>query len=126
MWPQYPQLFPAYQQEYSQPYLQQSDQMQDSGYHEVTNASIASILPGDLSQSVSHETKEMSASPVLNLSQVLHLQQGSQDSQAGGDPKRVGPYKRFKTFSGENLLKTRGPGKDSSKGEERRQDYQAT
>ena len=127
VWPQYPQLYPAYQQcdqqaqqqqvhpqEYSQSYLQQSDQMQDSGYHEVTNAS---IIAGDLSQTVAYETKEMSASPVLNLSQVLHLQQGSQDSQAGGELRRVGPFKRFKTFSGENLPKIRGPERDSSRGE---------
>ena len=111
VWPQYPQLYPAYQQceqqqqqqqvlpqEYSQPYPQQCEQMQDSGYHELTNAS---IVTGDLSHSANYETKEVSASPVLNLSQVLH-----QDTRADEDPKRVGPYKRFKTFNGENLLRT--------------------
>ena len=125
VWPQYPQhpqlypgpAFPQYDpqydqlhqqinpQEFGQQYLQQWEQMQDSGFHDVTNASIITVDP---SQSVTYESQEIQASPVLNLSQVLHSQE---------DAKRVGPYKRFKTFSGENPLQTRGVRKDSSKGE---------
>ena len=119
VWPQCPQLypgpvFPQYdsqlqpQQYYHQYHLQQQcEEMQDSGYHDMTNASILAV---DTSQSATYESKEMPASPVLNLSQVLHNQE---------ETKRVGPYKRFKTFSGSGdiLPKTRGVKKDSSKGE---------
>merc|ERR550517_930307 len=73
----------------------------------MTNASILAVEP---SQSMTYESKETPASPILNLSQVLHNQE---------ETKRVGPYKRFKTFSGSGdiLLKSRGVKKDSSKGE---------
>ena len=121
VWPQYPPFYtaPGYPQfdpqfdqqtqvqpqEFGQQYLPQCQAMQDSGYGDLTNAS---IVTADLSQSGTYESKEMPASPVLNLSQVLNNHE---------DAKRVGPYKRFKTFNGENLLKTRGVGRDSSKGE---------
>ena len=120
VWPQYPQhpqlypgpTFPQYEpqydqhhhqiqpQEFGQQYLQQWEQMQDSGFHDVTNASIITVDP---SQPVTYENQEIQVSPVLNPSQE--------------EAKRVGPYKRFKTFSAENPLQIRGVKKDSNKGE---------
>ena len=106
-YPQYPFIFPSYQFQQAQydqqqqltqqlQYAGQQDLLQDSGYYDVSNASLVS---GEVSQTFHYESKEVTASPVLNLSTVIQ--------QEPGEPRRPGwkvgsPYRTFKPFSGDN------------------------